>query len=126
MEQKEIARLFRMLADLIERSSSGDVDALLSGRASLQIAVPERRGHGAVKRPPPAHRDMKEIVNLLQTLETRDEGLALLKHLTKKELEVAARLMDLPVIRDDDAERLMRKLVEGSIGARLNSRAIRG
>jgi hypothetical protein len=126
MEQKEIARLLRLLADLIERSSPGDVDALLGGRAILHIEGSERRGHGPAKRPAPAHRDMKEIVNLLQTLESRDEGLALLRDLTKKELEIAARIMDLPVIRDDDSERLMQKLVESSIGARLNSRAIRG
>jgi hypothetical protein len=35
-------------------------------------------------------------------------------------------LMDLPVLRGDDAERLRQKIVEASIGARLNSQAIRG
>ena len=34
--------------------------------------------------------------------------------------------MDLPELRSDDSERHLQKLVEASIGSRLNSRAIRG
>lgn len=131
MEQKEIARLLRAFAELIDRSSAADMESLLSGRASLQIlgsSEHDKRTHAITRRPLAANRDMRETVELLQSLESRDEGIALLKNsnLSKKDLESAARLMDLPVIRDDDSERLMQKLVESSIGARLNSRAIRG
>ena len=130
MDQKELSRLLRLLADLIERSPTSEVDALLSGHSRLQIVG----GPGNERRHPSSRRlaresgELHDIIHRLQALESREEGMHLLQgaNLTKKELEAAARLMDLPVIREDDSERLMQKMVEASIGARLNSRAIRG
>jgi hypothetical protein len=135
MDHTDIAKLLHRLAQTLERSSRADVEALLAGRAALVIAVRSGAGQseggrdaGQRKR---RHRTGKDLAGLgaqLRQLESREGGLQLLirAQLTRDELEELARLMDLPVLRDDDAERLRQKIVEACIGARLNSQAIRG
>ena len=135
MEEKgAIVKLLRLLAETVERASRADLEALLDRRATLmnwqRHSTTPREGQPDAplnKRRRPT-KDLSGLVAQLRTLGSRDEGLNLLKEaqLTKKELEALARLMDLPVPRDDDAERLRQKIVEESIGSRLNSQAIRG
>jgi hypothetical protein len=136
MSPKEvIAKLLRRLSETLERASPGDVEELLSGQAALVISKANRGSRNSGKgdssrerREQPNMKRLGGIVVELRRLESRDEGSGLLARaqLTKKELEDLARLMDLPVSREDDAERLKQKIVEESIGARLNSQAIRG
>lgn len=136
MNQKEIIiRLLRGLCETLERASVSDVEDLLSGRAALVISKGDsfsrnskKRELGSQRREQRSQGRLIEIVVELRQLESREEGLNLLNRaqLTKKDLEELARLMDLPVPREDDAERLRQKIVQQSIGARLNSQAIRG
>jgi hypothetical protein len=131
MGQKEtIAKLLHRLAQMVEHSSMEELEALLEGRASLVVSTRRvERGDGELKkRRPRSGKDLAKLGVQIRQLESRDAGLNLLlrAHLTKKELEELARLMDLPVLREDDSERLRQKIVEASIGARLNSQAIRG
>ena len=133
-EKGTIVKLLRLLAETVERSSRGDLEALLDGRASLMISQPhsvshrEGRPDAALSKRGRPTKNLADLVAQLRALGSREEGLNLLREgqLTKKELEALARLMDLPVPRDDDAERLRQKIVEESIGSRLNSEAIRG
>lgn len=71
---------------------------------------------------------MRSLAENLRNAGSRESALQLLNAalLTKKRLEDLARMMDLPVLREDNAERLRQKIVEESVGARLNSQAIRG
>lgn len=135
MDQKEkIAKLLHRLAQILERSSAAELEALLEGRASLVVS--NRSGVGRrgsldgelKKRRPRSGKDLAKLGVQIRQLESRDAGLRLLlrAQLTKNELEELARLMDLPVLREDDSERLRQKIVEACIGARLNSQAIRG
>jgi len=136
MSQKEIiARLLRRLSETLERASPSDVEELLSGQATLVIAKANlgsrnsgKRESGGQRREQRSIKQLGGIVVELRQLESRNEGSRLLDRaqLTKKELEDLARLMDLPVSREDDADHLKQKIVEESIGARLNSQAIRG
>jgi hypothetical protein len=137
MEQKKAAaKLLRVLAELLERNSSADLEDVIEGRASLVISkghqTPSRRegirSRDVEKRRQPNGRDLGEVVAQLRHLGSRDDGFALLLalQLTKRELEELARFMDVPVVREDDSAQLRRKIVEESIGSRLNSQAIRG
>lgn len=136
MNQKEtINRLLRRLFETLERASAADIEELLSGQAVLVISKensPSRNSRGREiglqKREQRSLKHLSGLVVQLRGLESREEGAGLLSkvQLTKKELEELARLMDLPVSREDDAERLRQKILEESIGARLNSQAIRG
>ena len=137
MDQKgTIAKLFHRFAETLERSSATDLEALIAGHADLVISSspstatrPYGKLHNRLKRPSQqSTKDLVGLVEELRQLESRADGVNLLKkvQLSKKELEELARLMDLPVLREDDAERLRQKVVEESIGSRLNSQAIRG
>jgi len=119
------------MALTLERASQSEVEALLLGQAEFVISGRDGR-HPEKKDPGHNHRvvspRLEGLASQLRGLDSREEGRRLLAKadLTKKELEKLARLMDLPVLREDDAERLRQKIVEQSIGARLNSLAIRG
>lgn len=137
MEQKRtIAKLLRSFIDLLERSSAADLEDLASGRAHLEIcggsdsnnARAGTRPRDTEKLRQPYARQLGSIVEELRALGSRNAGFDLLaRHeLSKRDLEAMARLMDLPVVREDNADQLRRKIVEASIGARLNSEAIRG
>jgi hypothetical protein len=136
MDQRTtLAKILRTVADLIERNSPADIEDVISGRASLVISRdPEAKSarHGSrssddKKRRQPSGRDLGAVVAQLQELGSREAGFELLAtmELTKRDLEAIARVMDLPVVREDDTEHLKQKIVEQSIGARLNSQAIR-
>src|SRR5271166_1619345 len=116
MEEKTtVARLLRLLTETIERSSAKDVSALLAGHADLVISSPRsvgsqrewKRQTATSKRGHTKNQELSDLAVRLQQLGSRDEGSRLLQQgqLTRKELESLARLMDLPVSRDDDVER---------------------
>jgi len=134
-QRRTVANLLRIVAELLERNSMADLEDVIGGRANLVISrAPEpaaREGarlRDVEKRRQPDRRDLRAVVAQLRELASRDAGFAVLTtlELSKRELEAMARLMDLPVVREDDSEQLRRKIVEESIGARLNSQAIRG
>lgn len=134
MEQKDlIVRLLRELAETLRRSSDAEIEALLSGRATLAdlLASPAfgARADGKATTKKRVLRNNKRLAGLaaqLRQLPSREEGVSFLvgAQLLKNELEELARMMDLPVLREDDADRLRQKIIESSIGSRLNSRAI--
>lgn len=139
MDQRKILATFlRSLAEAIEHGSASDLESLLEGQMGLTISgelFKSSSRHPRVRAFPSSKKDtessrtkLSDLMDRLRRLESRDEGLDLLKtaQLAKKELEQLARLMDLPVSRDDDAERIRQRIIAASIGARLNSRAIRG
>jgi len=135
MDGKDLAKLLRRIAEALERSSPSDVAGLLAGRASVVISPGSaggRRNEGQqFHREKRRQRSAKDLAGLgaqLKQLESRDDGVRLLMRaqLTKLELEDLARLMDLPVLKEDDVDRLRQKIIQASIGARLNSQAITG
>jgi len=46
--------------------------------------------------------------------------------LTRRNLEALARSFEVPVRKEDNLERLRDRIIDATIGARLNSQAIRG
>jgi hypothetical protein len=135
--QKHLARLLRALADSIEFSSEGELEEFLSQQNTLRNwahqlrsnrPTREKSRNPQTKKDSLSKRELGDLIERLRSLASRDEGLNLLysAKLSKKELEQLARMMDLPVLREDDADRLRHKIVEASIGSQLNSRAIRG
>jgi hypothetical protein len=126
----------RIVADVVEQSSAADLADVIDGRACLVISRPRDlpssreapRPRDVDKRRQPNGRDFGEIIAQLRGLGSREAGFELLTslHLTRREAEAIARSMDLPVVREDDTEQLRRKIIEETIGARLNSQAIRG
>ena len=72
--------------------------------------------------------EQSRLIAKLQEFGTREDGRRFLEAsmLGKGQLEQLARLLDLPVSREDKADRLIDKIIEACIGSRLNSEAIQG
>jgi hypothetical protein len=124
-ENVRIARLLRALASLIERSSSDEWETLLAGRGGTgHLSEKLRRGTPNYKHAFNPDRLIRE----LGLLRSRDDGISLLAtaQLTRRELESLARRLGLAFLKSDNIERLEEKIIEGSIGARLGSEAVRG
>jgi hypothetical protein len=128
---RQVARLLRALAALVESSGSDEVASLLEAQTSLSKG---KRRHASGENSLPldsAHQlppDLPKLAETLQGLRSRDDGLSLLASaaLTRKELEALGRLLGTPILTTDNRERLTEKIIEASIGSRLTSEAIRG
>jgi hypothetical protein len=59
---------------------------------------------------------------------SRQEAQAFLdaRYSSKKAMEMIARRLDLPIVRQDKVEDLRDKVVEATVGARIRSQAIQG
>jgi hypothetical protein len=128
----QVARLLRALASLIEKSGPDEVNALLRGRAVLSKFNNKSSFRQTIPlpfdEPRPTPPDLPTLAKTLQSLNSRDEGDALLlsASLTRRELERLGRLLGTPILKTDNMERLTQKILEASIGSRLSSEAIRG
>lgn len=70
---------------------------------------------------------MDEVLGHLKTANSRDDGLRRLRdaELSRREVEALARLIDVPVRKDQRVDDLEELIVNVTIGSRLNSKAIR-
>lgn len=127
---RELAILLRQLADLVEQLPDVDVRALLDGRSVLRVGASETPV-AEVKKPRGGKSkdvDEREVMDALLRTQTRQEAMAALEAsgVSRGVLERIARKLDLPVLRSDSVERLRQRIVEGVVGYRINSEAIRG
>lgn len=118
--------LLRLIADLLDRLSPDEVDALLDGRSRLEVSG--RATQSKSHRPKVKIADTSAAIDLLREAQTREQAMAVLEAegITKVVLEAVARALDLPVLRSDSVDRLRQKIVEAAVGYRINSEAIRG
>jgi hypothetical protein len=125
----QVARLLRALAALVEKSDPDEVAAFLRSRLTTLSSGAERHVQkGTFARATAAPPDLPKLAQELRALTSRDEGHALLSSasLTRRELEKLGRLMETPILKTDNMERLTERIIEASIGSRLSSAAIRG
>ena len=129
-DSKKIGLILRKLVDLIERSSSNEIDALIRGERRLEIVAPEAKDKKAEPRARLEIDDnvMKEAKERLRVFEERESGREYLRvtFATKLVIERFARFLDLPVQRADTFDAIVEKIVEAEIGSRLRSEAVRG
>ena len=127
-KRSELAKILRRLADFVDGRSDEELAPLFQQAASLMQGATIRRKQQNSSKGQKAHESLSEIAAQLRGLHSREDGDALLRKLitNRSALESLARLMQLPVQRDDTVERLREKIVENAIGSRLRSDAIQG
>ncbi len=126
-KRNELANVLRRLADYVEHRSDAELIPLLEQAASLKPErLLSRKKYQSLSKRPKETGYYDQIVGQLQGLPTREAGEALLRErdLNRDGLETLARVLQLPVQRDDTMERLRAKIVENVIGSRLRSDAI--
>ena len=124
----QVARLLRALAALVEKSDPDEVAAFLRSRVTALSSGAERHVQKGTSARATALPDLPKLAQQLRALNSRDEGHALLSSasLTRRELEKLGRLIETPILKTDNMERLTERIIEASIGSRLSSAAIRG
>jgi hypothetical protein len=129
MSQAELHLLivFRRLTEALGSLSEEELKKLSDPQFAVEIRAIRRRS----KDEPtflPADATAKEAIDQLLLLPSRQDAQAFLdsKFSSKKALELIARSLDIPIIRQDRVEDLRDKIVEATVGARIRSQAIQG
>ena len=129
-DARHIAFLLRTLADIVEKSSQDEVDALLKNKSELRIIdVKTKSITPALKRQDTSFDVVFTMAaDKLHSLQTRELGMEFLSNelQTKVLAEKFARFLDLPVLRTDTIKTLHEKIVEAEIGSKLRSEAVQG
>jgi hypothetical protein len=116
--------LARALAALLRQLTDDDIMALASGKAKLSVVHTETREQVAGQN---VTKNLDDVTRRLSQASTRAEALSLLDELLprREQLRQLARQLDLPLPKSDNMERLKDRIVEGTVGYRLRSDAIR-
>ena len=131
-DKNRLLRLLRDLMVVIENSSEDELAELkrlsISGIISDIRVKPKGRQPSPERRHKIANSEAERLLVRLASADSREEARSVLEKrgLSRASLEFLARELDLPVVREDNSERLIQKIVEGAIGTRLNALAIRG
>jgi hypothetical protein len=133
VDKRALLNILRVLAQMVESASEEELEELRKGGLdSLRSPLTGRKPTKSVKLRSDAGRfpdtEIKELIEALGNSQTREDAYQVLhrRDLPKRLLEVLARRLDLPVLREDTSKRLLEKIVEASVGSRLGSEAIRG
>lgn len=132
--------LLQRLATLVAETSDRDLNEVLEGRKVMafvpaQSTASERKQSERSKGSRVGRQTaggakvaVRNPIGELQSTTTREQAFRLLEmwHLNASELRGLARSLDIAVRKDDGVDRLRDKIVEGTIGFKLRSGAIRG
>ena len=103
----------------IENLSEVDMNKLESNKYTIKHSLIPTEGKSI---------NSNEIINILNSINSRREGESFLisKKTSKSDLESIAKRMDIPLSKKDNIAKMIQKIIEGTIGYRLNSQAIQG
>jgi hypothetical protein len=125
-----LANILRKVADAIEKMDDLELERFASNLTRDEALVGRVNTKSPIKN---KHSkidafELEKVLGELSQMSTRAAGAELLDglELSRKELEALAKLRKIHVMKDDNVARIKEKIVEVVIGARLNSRAIRG
>lgn len=126
-EKGGVSVVFRRIADALELLSDVDLKRLADPQYSLEIKAVRRRAKDDLGVLPADSSVADTIIKITAFSNRRDAQDFLDFHCpSKKSLEVVARALDIPIIRQDKIEDLRDKIVEATVGARIRSQAIQG
>lgn len=129
MSQAEINVLivFRRLTEALDSLSEDELKKLSDPQYTVEVKAVRRRAKDERGLPPP-DTSAEEAIAQLTSLPSRQDAQTVLdsKYPSKKALELIARKLDIPIIRQDKIEDLRDKIVEATVGARIRSQTIQG
>lgn len=129
MSQAEINMLivFRRLTEALDELSEDELKKLSDPQYAVEVRAIRRRikDDAVILQPDTSAED---AIVRITSLPSRQDAQAFLdsNFSSKKALEVIARKLDIPIIRQDKVEDLRDKIVEATVGARIRSQAIQG
>ncbi|MBU8546849.1 MULTISPECIES: hypothetical protein [Roseomonadaceae] len=126
MSTPEIVRLLRAIADVIERSDSTEVRAV--AEALEKKPSSGRRQSSKAQKNLDLRSDLDLVTSKLMQISDRGEGRGFLAslRLSRADLTLIGRKNNVHILKEDNLSAIEDKIIESLIGARLNSKAIRG
>jgi len=129
MSQAEISLLivFRRLTEALDALSEDELKKLSDPQYAVEIKATRRRTKDDSSLLP-LDTSAEDAIAQITSLPTRQDAQALLdsRFPSKKALEIIARKLDIPIVRQDRIEDLRDKIVEATVGSRIRSQAIQG
>lgn len=118
---------FRRITEALDSLSEEELRRLSDPQYSVEIRAIRRRIKDESSILPPDI-SVEDAIAQITALPSRQDAQTLLdkKFSSKKTLEVIARKLDIPIVRQDKVEDLRDKIIEATVGARIRSQAIQG
>ncbi len=121
MNQEIFTTLLKQFTRFVEHLTNDEIGELASGKKRLSIQVVDVKQSSSKKS---LSINLQEIADKLAVINSRNEAADLLKNFKKTNLSELAKVLDIPIQRNDDANRLRDKIVESTVGFKLRSQAI--
>ena len=125
--KQQVVSLLRDLASQIQKMDDSEIESVLAGESRLEIRPPQKKAKRQRTRNRYLDEESEKLQGALQNTDTREHARELIDSFlhTKEELTRFARVLDIPVPRSISSEQIKDRLVEGTVGYRLRSAAIR-
>lgn len=124
--KQQVVSLLRDLARQIQAMEDSEIENVLAGQYRLEIRPPvTKRQQTRIRR---SDEEITRLQDALRTTNSRQQARQLIDELlhTKAELQRFAKALDIPAPKGASSEQIKDRLVEGTVGYRLRSAAIRG
>ncbi|WP_165676760.1 hypothetical protein [Metapseudomonas otitidis] len=125
-DTRTIGSALRRLSSALLRLSEQDLIKISDASYEIEIKFSKKKNKESLHNDPET--DLDDIIRGLTNSSSREVALDFLnqKYKSKRPLELIARKLDLPILKQDKADDLRGKIVEATTGARLRSEAIKG
>lgn len=126
--QSTLSVLLSDLAKTVSRLPDEQMEKLINGELQPKVSFEAMRTPKKPEKLFSAPVDFDGFIGRLRSASTREEGIRLIETTfsDKMTLVALARFLDVPAQKKDKTDRVRQKIVEATVGARLQSEAIRG
>jgi hypothetical protein len=128
--KKAISNCIRKLADQIDKMPASFLEELADGNFNVKIEQVTNKKKIKIKQVNKIldNYELNQIESALRGMKSREDGALFLseKKFNKNGLVTLAKHLDLPVQQRDNMKHISEKIIETTIGYRLDSQAIRG
>ena len=125
--ESNVLIIFRRIAEALDMLSDDDLKKLSDPQYVIEMKAIRRRAKDEPSQPT-LDTSADDAIAQITLLPNRREAQAVLdsRFPSKKAIEMIARRLDIPIVRQDKVEELRDKIVEATVGARIRSQAIQG
>jgi len=117
---------YDLLSSFLQKLSNEEIAELESGRKEIKLELIDKNNLSNIKIQPFDEFVIQSIINELNTINSRNDGMKLLvdKCRVRLDYEAVAKKLDIHFTKKDTIFKLKDKIIEGTIGFRLRSQVI--
>lgn len=118
-----VAQVEKFLS-FLKSLNENDLSALENGSQKIVFSLGNKKSSSSRNENGVSAAEIELIFQTLNSLESREQGFELIDNLNRSTLEKLCRMAELSFTKKDPTPKLKNKIIEGTIGFRLNSKAI--